>query len=126
MMTWHVNRSTDPAISARRDGNGVAEGAEQAVGKATMSGGVPLPAQLMRKFESSLSADLGSVRVHTGGDSAEAAAAVGARAYTIGQDIHFADGQYDPEGDQELLAHEVAHTVQQSGGAARKPMFKLA
>src|SRR5207302_35064 len=49
---------------------------------------------------------------------AGASAAVGAKAYTLGNDIHFNDGQYDPAGGagEELLAHEVAHTVQQSGG----------
>jgi hypothetical protein len=102
-----------------RDANGVADGAEAAVGAASASAGSALPGPLMRKFESSLGADLSSVRVHTGGESATAASAVGARAYTIGQDIHFGAGQYDPSsaGGQHLLAHEVAHTVQQRGGA---------
>jgi hypothetical protein len=59
------------------------------------------------------------VRIHTGANSQQAAGAVGARAYTIGQDIHFADGEYDPTGAAglTLLAHEVAHTAQQSAGA---------
>jgi len=102
-----------------RDAKGVAEGADAAVSAASSSGGSPLPAPLMRKFESSLGAELSSVRVHTGGESAHAAQAVGARAYTMGQDIHFGAGQYDlsSEGGQHLLAHEVAHTVQQRGGS---------
>jgi hypothetical protein len=101
-----------------RDANGVADGAESALGAASASTGASLPGPLMRKFESSLGADLSSVRVHTGGESATAANAVGARAYTVGQDIHFGAGQYDPSsaGGQHLLAHEVAHTVQQRGG----------
>src|SRR5262249_49592732 len=43
---------------------------------------------------------------------------VGAKAYTVGQDIHFGAGHYDPSSTtgQHLLAHEVAHTVQQQGG----------
>ena len=41
-----------------------------------------------------------------------------ARAYALGQDIHFGGGQYDPGSSESerLLAHEVAHTVQQTGG----------
>jgi hypothetical protein len=79
--------------------------------------GEPLPAQMKGKFEPSLGVDLSAVRVHTGSASAESAAAVGAKAYTVGQDLHFATGQYDPDSGagQHLLAHEVAHTVQQRG-----------
>jgi len=109
-----------------RDANGVADGAEDAVAAAASSSGSRLPDTLMRKFESSLGADLSGVRIHTGGASEHAADAVGAKAYTMGNDIHFGAGHYDPSGSdgQHLLAHEVAHTVQQSGGAQRA-QFKL-
>jgi Domain of unknown function (DUF4157) len=101
-----------------RDANGVAEDAGAQVDAASRSSGSTLPDPVMRKFESSLGTDLSSVRVHTGGESAAAASAVGARAYAVGQDIHFGTGQYDPSSNsgQHLLAHEVAHTVQQRGG----------
>lgn len=109
-----------------RDANGVADGAEQAVSAASSSSGSPLPSTLMRQFETSLGADLSGVRVHTGGASAYAADAVGAKAYTMGNDIHFGAGHYDPSSSsgQHLLAHEVAHTVQQSGGMQRM-QYKL-
>lgn len=104
---------------ASRDGNGVAADADAAVATAAGSSGSSLPVALQRKFESSLGTDLSSVRVHTGDSSAAAAHAVGAKAYTVGQDIHFGAGHYDPSSatGQHLLAHEVAHTVQQRGGA---------
>ena len=104
---------------AERDGNGVADGADHAVASASSSSGMSLPSPIMRKFEASLGTDLSSVRVHTGAESATAASAVGAKAYTMGQDIHFGAGQYDPSSGagQHLLAHEVAHTVQQRGGS---------
>jgi hypothetical protein len=109
-----------------RDGNGVADDAEQAVAAAAASTGHALPEPIMRKFESSLGADLSSVRVHTGGASQAAAASVGARAYTVGQSIHFGAGQYDPTSStgEHLLAHEVAHTAQQIGGTPG-PQYKL-
>jgi hypothetical protein len=100
-----------------RDANGVGEGAEAAVSRATGSSGTPLPEDVRERFETSLGADLSGVRVHSGVESADAASAVGAKAYTVGNDIHFADGNYaptDPFG-LHLLAHEVAHTVQQAG-----------
>ncbi len=110
-----------------RDANGVAEGAGAAVEAASSSSGSPLPETIMRKFEGSLGADLSSVRVHTGEVSVAANDAVGARAYTTGQDIHFGTGQYNPTSGagEHLLAHEVAHTVQQAGGVQRM-QFKLA
>ena len=71
----------------------------------------------------SLGADLSKVRVHTGSESAEAPRAVGARGlYYQARDIHFGAGQYapaDPVGVR-LLAHEVAHTVQNRGGASER------
>jgi hypothetical protein len=102
-----------------RDANGVAAGADEAVSRAAGSSGSPLPDGLRSQFESSLGADLSSVRVHTGEESAQAAKAVGARAYTTGQDIHFGAGHYNPSSafGVHLLAHEVAHTVQQAGAA---------
>jgi len=112
--------------SARRDDRGVAPGAEAAVA-GLGGGGAPLPAGVRDRFEASLGADLGAVRVHTDDASANAADAVGARAFARGNDIHFAAGQYQPDDPfgVHLLAHEVAHTVQQAGGAAT-PQYKLA
>jgi hypothetical protein len=108
------------------DANGVVGGAEHAVAAASSSGGAPLPGGLRQRFESSLAVDLSGVRVHTGSDSAHAASAVGAKAYTIGNDIHFNAGQYDTSSrqGQHLLAHEVAHTAQQGGGSTQA-QFKL-
>lgn len=109
----------------------IAADAEAAVAAAAPetsgAGGEALPADLRERFETSLGADLGDVRIHTGGASQAATGAVSAHAYAQGNDIHFAEGQYDPgsESGQRLLAHEVAHTVQQRGGAATR-QHKLA
>jgi hypothetical protein len=102
-----------------RDANGVAAGADAAVEQAAGGSGQALPAELRGRFEASLGADLSGVRVHTSSASAEAAHAVGAHAYTVGQDIHFGAGKYDTTSSfgVHLLAHEVAHTVQQAGSA---------
>jgi len=109
-------------VMRKRDGNGVADGAGDVVAAASSGSGAPLPTGIMRKFEESLGADLSGVRVHTDGASADAASAVGAKAYTVGNDIHFGAGHYDPSSTagEHLLAHEVAHTVQQGGGVRYK------
>ena len=104
----------------------VAPNAGAAVERAAQSAGQALPEQSRQKFERSLGTDLGGVRVHTGAASEEAAASVSAKAYTVGQDIHFGAGQLDPESAEggRLLAHEVAHTVQQSSGGGGGPQCK--
>ena len=85
--------------------------------------GAPLGGDVRARMQPQLGADLSEVRVHTGGDSAEAAGQMGARAFTVGQDLHFARGEFNPgtrEGDR-LLAHELTHAVQgRRSGVQRK------
>jgi hypothetical protein len=61
--------------------------------------------------------DFGQVRVHTDAKAAKAARAMNALAYTVGRDIFFANSQYDlgPTAGDGILAHELAHVVQQKG-----------
>jgi hypothetical protein len=64
--------------------------------------------------------DFGAVRVHTDGSAASLASQLNARAFTVGTHIAFGPGQYrpgEPAGDA-LIAHELAHVVQQHGAAA--------
>ncbi|MEO7735141.1 MAG: DUF4157 domain-containing protein, partial [Kofleriaceae bacterium] len=117
-----------PAGSIQRRATGpVTADPDAAVAQAAGSTGAPLPADLGARFGASLGSDLSSVRVHTGAASAVAAEGLGARAFAVGQDIHFAAGQYRPDeaSGVHLLAHETAHTVQQAGGAASGRQHKL-
>lgn len=100
--------------------DGVKPDAAEKVAAIGSGGGEGLPAELRGSFEESLGIGLGGVRVHTDGASAEAADALGARAFARGSDVHFGAGQYRPDDPfgQHLLAHEVAHTVQQGGAPA--------
>ena len=67
-------------------------------------------------FESSLGHDFSQVRVHADGKAAQSAQAVNARAYTVGRDVVFASGRYQPRepAGLRLLGHELTHVVQQS------------
>ena len=83
--------------------------------RATERGGAPLSREVRSYFEPRFGQDFSSVRVHADGEAANAASGVRARAYTIGRDIVFGSGAYAPatvEGKR-LLAHELAHVVQQ-------------
>ncbi|WP_298490397.1 DUF4157 domain-containing protein [uncultured Chloroflexus sp.] len=71
------------------------------------------------RFEPRFGYDLRDVRIYRDAASAALAAHLGAAAYTVGQHIHFGAGQYAPytAAGQRLLAHELAHVVQQAEGA---------
>lgn len=102
----------------------VALSASLALDAATGSTGDSLPPEFQGKLERSLGdRDLSGVRIHTSVASAKAADAIAAKAFTTGNDIHFAAGQYDPasKAGQHLLGHEVAHTVQQQGVSRPTP-----
>ena len=111
-------RSTLTQRLQRRGAGTVQRSAEAAVDRAAGAGGAPLPAAVQTRLEAGAGTDLSDVRVHTGSASQEAAAQLGAQAYTTGNDIHFGAGRYQPDDPfgLHLLAHEVAHTVQQRGG----------
>ena len=70
--------------------------------------------------------DFSRVRIHTDSKSAESAASVRARAYTLGSDIVFGAGRFAPEtaDGKHLLAHELAHVVQQARGGFGNPMIQ--
>src|SRR5581483_8881998 len=101
-------------------GDGGVHGVPAVVGEVLRGGGKPLDAGLRRTMESRFGQDFSQVQVHDGPRAAESARAVRAMAYTVGRDVVFGEGQYRP-GDrsgQRLIAHELAHVVQQRQGGA--------
>jgi predicted phage tail protein len=73
-------------------------------------------------MQSRFGADFTEVKIHTGGEATQMNRELNAKAFTVGNDIYFNQGQYNP-GSKEgahLLAHELTHTLQQSGGIERK------
>jgi GNAT superfamily N-acetyltransferase len=83
-------------------------------------GGRPLPEAVRGKMETALGADFSNVRVHVGPQAER----IGAIAFTIGSDIYFAPGRFQPDTahGQQLLGHELAHVVQQRAGRVRNPL----
>jgi outer membrane protein OmpA-like peptidoglycan-associated protein len=79
------------------------------------SSGQPLDTATRSFMEPRFGADFSGVRVHTDAEAAESARSVEALAYTVGADVVFGTGQYAPSSaaGRRLLAHELAHTVQQ-------------
>lgn len=79
--------------------------------------GARLESGVRERMETAFGTDLGDVRLHTDPESARLNRSISARAFTTGQDIFFGAGEYDPTsaGGERTLAHELAHTRQQTG-----------
>ena len=94
-----------------------------------MSGqGARLPAAVRNFFEPRFGHDFSQVRVHSGDAAASVSAKLDAEAFTFGQDIFFNQGRYNPSrpGGRHLLAHELAHVVQQNTGAVARQQLQRA
>ncbi|MEI6413427.1 MAG: DUF4157 domain-containing protein [Pseudomonadota bacterium] len=79
--------------------------------------GSPLSPTLQSTMSRHFGRSVSDVRIHTDSWSAAAASGLAANAFTVGHDIFFSAGQFAPESAEGRmrLAHEVAHTMQQSG-----------
>jgi hypothetical protein len=108
-----VRTKSEHAADAGPVSASAAAGIESARG-----GGEALPAGERAFFEPRLGAELSSVRVHDDADAARLNRQLGARAFTVGHDLFFAQGEYRPgtPGGRHLIAHELAHVMQQREG----------
>lgn len=91
----------------------------ESVHRAIAGSGRPLDLPIRREMEQGFGHDFSQVRVHHGGAAEKSANDVEARAYTVGNSIVFAQGQFAPHTGEgrRLLAHELTHVVQQSSGS---------
>jgi hypothetical protein len=81
-------------------------------------GGEALSPDTQAEMEARLGADFSDVRVHTGAAAHDSARDVGARAYTVGNNVVFQRDAYDPSSHEgrTTLAHELTHVIQQRNG----------
>lgn len=112
----------------RKAYNGEAAPARDAAAvKAQLGSGHSLDSRAQSQMSSAFGHNFSAVRVHTDSSAAELSSDLNARAFTIGSDVAFASGEYRPGtliGDA-LIAHELAHVVQQSAGNGTSgPMMK--
>ena len=85
-------------------------------------GGSVMDCETKTFMESRFGTDFSNVKIHTGSEAVQMNRELGAQAFAVGNDIYFNEGKYSPNSDsgKHLLAHELTHTVQQSGGIGRK------
>jgi hypothetical protein len=124
------NRAFTHALARMADGEGILEdGTVHPTVAATIAAqrgrGAALPTPMAERAAQALGGPVDDVRIHTDATANALARAVSARAFAVGRDVYFAQGEYRPgtsSGDQ-LLAHELAHTEQQRHAPASGPLM---
>ena len=124
------NRALARILARSAEGSGLLPGGVihpevEAAIAAVSGGGRPLERGAAEHLQAGYGTPLGDVRLHTDDHAASLARAVSAQAFTVGRDIFFGQDAYrpgTPNGDA-LVAHEVAHVVQQRGAPATGPLI---
>ena len=96
------------------DGGTAIEGVTNKI-NSTKGSGSGMDSNTQNFMQSRFGTDFSGVKIHTGSDSIQMNRELNAKAFTVGSDIYFNEGQYQPnaESGKHLLAHELTHTVQQ-------------
>lgn len=99
------------------DGGIVSPDLESSINRARGTG-QPLDADLQQQMGQAMGADFSGVKIHTTNQADQLNRSVQAMAFTTGQDVFFRQGAYQPKSPagQKLIAHELTHVVQQTGG----------
>lgn len=125
----HLRRATDaaaaPAASVGHEGGDLDAETSRRI-ESRRGGGAPLPGAVRRRMETAFGTGLGHVRVHDGPEAAGLSAAISAEAFTTGSDIFFGAGRFAPGSahGERVLAHEIAHVVQEGPTVRRWPWSK--
>ncbi|CZF86016.1 eCIS core domain-containing protein [Grimontia marina] len=110
-----------PLLLRKGSGNATSNGNVPDIVHRTLSrSGQPLDSQTRAYMEARFGADFSQVRIHTDGEAAASAKRIQARAYTVGHQVVFGEGQYRPDSasGKRLMAHELTHVIQQMGSNA--------
>ncbi len=116
-----TGNTTTIQASGSEGGFALSQAQESHVNSALLSEGSALSEKDRTSLEEHTGKDLSDVRIHTGDAAERAATSINAKAFTVGKDIVFGKGEYRPgtkDGDH-LLAHEAAHTLQNTGASTQ-------
>ena len=91
--------------------------------ESSRGGGNRLDENTKTFMESRFGTDFSGVKIHTDNTAIQMSRNINAQAFTVGNDIYFNSGKYDPnsDGGKHLLAHELTHTIQQGNTVRRLP-----
>ena len=120
-----MNEEEEVQAKSNNNSQPVASAAVTAGIRSSEGSGSPLPGRVQTDMESGIGADFSKVRIHTDTRAQQMSADLNAQAFTVGNNVYFNKGKYNPESQsgKHLLAHELTHTVQQ-GAALQKQIQK--
>ncbi len=116
-----LSESITPIIQMKGGGgNEVSEMASARIAS-SKGGGNTMDATTNSFMSNRFGNDFSGVKIHTNEEAVQLSRELNARAFTVGNDIYFNQGEYQPNTDtgKHLLAHELTHTVQQGGGETK-------
>lgn len=101
-------------------GEATLAGSQAAAIARSQGAGQPLPATEQHFFSRRMGADFSDVRVHQDAQANALSSSLSARAFTVGRDLYFGPGEYQPStaDGRRLIAHELTHVMQQRQGGA--------
>jgi hypothetical protein len=114
--------SITPFIQAKGTESGTASDSVTQQINASKGSGSNLDNHTQSFMESRFGADFSAVKTHTSNDAVQMNRELGAQAFTVGSDVYFNSGKYNPESEsgKHLLAHELTHVIQQSSNIQQK------
>ncbi|WP_239455773.1 eCIS core domain-containing protein [Flavobacterium ginsenosidimutans] len=112
-----TQKKEEKSVQAKlKESNSVDENVESNL-NSSKGGGNAMDKNTKREMESGFGADFSSVNIHTDSKAVKMSEELGAQAFTHGNDVYFNKGKYNPDSKEgkHLLAHELTHTIQQTG-----------
>ncbi len=115
--------SITPFIQTKGGDGGTASEAVTNQINSTKGSGSNMDSPTQSFMENRFGTDFSNVKIHTGDDAVQMSRELNAQAFTVGSDIYFNSGKYNPSSDsgKHLLAHELTHTVQQGSAKQVSP-----
>lgn len=115
-----------PVQTKLNESSPVNEGVESDL-NSSKGGGSAMDKNTKQEMESGFGANFSSVNIHTDSKAVQMSEQLGAQAFTHGNDVYFNKGKYNPNSKEgkHLLAHELTHTIQQTGSKTQNSVQKL-
>jgi hypothetical protein len=114
-----LSQTITPLIQTSRKGNDLVSNTVENGINSSRGSGSALDGHTQSFMSSRFGSDFSSIKIHTDNESVQLNRSLNAKAFTVGNDVYFNEGQYNPGSfaGKQLLAHELTHVVQQKGKA---------
>ena len=111
----YIKRLRETTTNNSSNGFEILDNAAKDISNTLSRSGSPIDSSTREFMESRFGYDFSNIKIHNDDNAIESAKSINALAYTLGNDIAFGRGQYQPNTNEgkKLLAHELAHVLQQ-------------